>query len=117
MKADHMGTDPVHPSPRELPLSNQTRFSLTRGRIFGRINPLRFGSPGSGRMCGPLLRRVVSCLVSRTPRKSACAFRAGLGAKSIHARIRKGQQLRLELARWGINGLLTNARPVWGGER
>jgi hypothetical protein len=97
--------------------------------------------PGSGRTCSPPLRRVVSFLGSRTPRKSACAFRAGLGAESIHARIRKGQQFRLvahragldpprmelqwvpapvsmlELARWGINGLLTNARPVWGGER
>src|SRR3954451_13068222 len=27
MKGDHMGTDPANPSPRELPLSNQTRFS------------------------------------------------------------------------------------------
>src|SRR3954470_19614952 len=27
MKGDHMGTGPTNPSPRELPLSNQTRFS------------------------------------------------------------------------------------------
>src|SRR3954454_22514397 len=27
MKGDHMATDPANPSPRELPLSNQTRFS------------------------------------------------------------------------------------------
>src|SRR3954451_329260 len=26
MKGDHMATDPANPSPRELPLSNQTRF-------------------------------------------------------------------------------------------
>src|SRR3954467_6221895 len=28
MKGDHMGTGPTNPSPRELPLSNQTRFNL-----------------------------------------------------------------------------------------
>src|SRR3954463_4217135 len=27
MKGDHMGTDPANPSPQELSLSNQTRFS------------------------------------------------------------------------------------------
>src|SRR3954470_12653808 len=31
MKGDHMGTDPAHPSPRELPLSNQTRFRSGAG--------------------------------------------------------------------------------------
>src|SRR3954453_5649750 len=27
MKGDHMATDPTNPSPRDLPLSNQTRLS------------------------------------------------------------------------------------------
>src|SRR4051795_8003308 len=31
MKGDQMGTDPTNPSPRELPLSNQTRFRELRG--------------------------------------------------------------------------------------
>src|SRR3954454_17328872 len=31
MKGDQMGTDPTNPSPRELPLSNQTRFSCAEG--------------------------------------------------------------------------------------
>src|SRR3954453_15622360 len=30
MKGDQMGTDPTNPSPRELPLSNQTRFKKFR---------------------------------------------------------------------------------------
>src|SRR5215218_6333600 len=33
MKGDQMGTGPTHPSPRELPLPNQTRFNLTDGVI------------------------------------------------------------------------------------
>src|SRR5215203_3340753 len=36
MKGDHMGTDPAHPSPRELPLSNQTRFSFVKTIFYSR---------------------------------------------------------------------------------
>src|SRR3954452_24979085 len=32
MKGDHMATDPANPSPRELPLSNQTRFKRIQAR-------------------------------------------------------------------------------------
>jgi len=33
MKGDQIGTRTAHPSPRELPLSNQTRFSHARVRL------------------------------------------------------------------------------------
>src|SRR3954447_19464205 len=33
MKGDQMGTDPTNPSPRELPLSNQTRFKCETGEF------------------------------------------------------------------------------------
>src|SRR4051794_24953551 len=36
MKGDQMGADPTHPSPRELPLSNQTRFSTVDAAQAGR---------------------------------------------------------------------------------
>src|SRR3954452_16853712 len=49
MKGDQMGTDPTNPSPRELPLSNQTRFKVSRRALIGaalatpliRIGPAR----------------------------------------------------------------------------
>src|SRR4051794_19998810 len=42
MKGDHMGTGPTNPSPRELPLSNQTRFkSVLAHDWFGRDGYLR----------------------------------------------------------------------------
>jgi hypothetical protein len=36
MKGDQMGIRAAYPTPRELPLSNRTRFSLEGGRHVGR---------------------------------------------------------------------------------
>src|SRR5687767_8437401 len=47
MKGDHMGTDPTHPSPRELPLSNQTRFNGPVLRV-----DAAHRAPAPARYCG-----------------------------------------------------------------
>src|SRR4051794_30602973 len=67
------------------PVAESDHFQLDERPNFREDQIAKSISPGSGRMCGPPLRWVVSFLVSRTPRKSACAFRAGLGVKSMKA--------------------------------
>src|SRR3954451_4812403 len=44
MKGDQMGTDPPNPSPRELPLSNQTRFSLAADLVGRDLGHARAGA-------------------------------------------------------------------------
>src|SRR4051794_2194998 len=39
MKGDQMGTDPTNPSPRELPLSNQTRFNWRNQQFLRSVLP------------------------------------------------------------------------------
>src|SRR3954447_22708456 len=53
MKGDHMGTGPTNPSPPELSLSNQTRFSLGGPSLslMGRQVPEEFSEASSGLPC------------------------------------------------------------------